>query len=121
MVRVTFGIIVLNGQPFLEYNLHALYPFAHQIIVVEGATEAAASLATADGHSTDGTLEVLRRFKAEHDPDGKVVLVTGGSSGLGRVIDLRMTEAIQDPQDPRGIAPRSDHTAVRGGRTSLGS
>ena len=73
---ITFGIIVLNGEPFLKCNLQALYPFAHQIIVVEGACTAAASLATADGHSTDGTLNMLRRFKAENDPENKLLLVT---------------------------------------------
>ena len=34
--RISFGIIVLNGEPFTRYNLRALYPFAHQIIVAEG-------------------------------------------------------------------------------------
>ena len=34
--RVTFGIIVLNGEPFTRYCLRALYAFAHEIIVVEG-------------------------------------------------------------------------------------
>jgi hypothetical protein len=33
---ISFGMIVLNGEPFLRYNLRVLYPFAHQIIVVEG-------------------------------------------------------------------------------------
>jgi hypothetical protein len=37
--RITFGMIVLNGEPFMRYNLQAIYPFAHQIIVVEGAVE----------------------------------------------------------------------------------
>jgi hypothetical protein len=73
--RVTFGIIVLNGEPFTRYCLRALYPFAHEIIVVEGACEAAAAVATHDGHSTDGTLEALQRFKAEEDPQGKVQIV----------------------------------------------
>ena len=54
--RITFGMIVLNGEPFIRYNLRALYPFAHQIIVVEGAAPAAANIATGDGHSSDGTL-----------------------------------------------------------------
>ena len=36
--RVSFGIIVLNGEPFTRYALRALYPFAHQIIVAEGAS-----------------------------------------------------------------------------------
>lgn len=81
MIRVTFGIIVLNGQPFLQYNLRALYPFAHQIIIVEGAVAAAQSLATAQGHSRDGTLEMIRQFKAHHDPDNKVVIITAEDVG----------------------------------------
>ncbi|HML20686.1 MAG TPA: glycosyltransferase family A protein [Aggregatilinea sp.] len=74
--RVSFGMIVLNGEPFVRYNLRALYPFAHEIIVVEGAAPAAADVATLDGHSLDGTLETLRRFKAEEDPDDKLQIVT---------------------------------------------
>ncbi len=74
--RISFGIIVLNGEPFTGYNLRALYPFAHQIIVVEGAVEAAAAIATPDGHSRDGTLETLYRFKAEEDPQDKVEIIT---------------------------------------------
>jgi glycosyltransferase involved in cell wall biosynthesis len=73
--RITFGIIVLNGEPFTRYCLRALYPFAHEIIVVEGAARNAAAIATPDGHSTDDTLEVLRKFKAEEDPEDKVQIV----------------------------------------------
>jgi hypothetical protein len=79
--RITFGIIVLNGEPFTAYNLRALYPFAHQIVVVEGASPHAAASATADGHSVDGTLERLRRFQREEDPEGKLVLVTAEDEG----------------------------------------
>ena len=74
--RITFGIIVLNGQPFIPYTLRALYPYAHEIIVVEGAAPGAANIASADGHSLDGTLESLRAFKAAEDPDGKLIIVT---------------------------------------------
>lgn len=74
--RITFGIIVLNGEPFTRYCLRALYPFAHQIIVVEGACPGAKRVATPEGHSIDGTLGVLKRFKAEEDPDDKVQIVT---------------------------------------------
>ena len=74
--RVSFGMIVLNGEPFTRYSLRALYPFAHEIIVVEGAVPAAAGIATPDGHSRDGTLEALARFKAGEDPDDKLQIVT---------------------------------------------
>ncbi|MFC1960134.1 glycosyltransferase family 2 protein [Chloroflexota bacterium] len=78
---ITFGMIVLNGMPFVPYNLRALYPFAHQIIVVEGACFAAKINATSTGHSTDGTLEELRRFKAEEDPEDKLIIVTAEDEG----------------------------------------
>ena len=74
--RITFGIIVLNGEPFIRYALRALYAFAHEIIVVEGATAAASNIATPDGHSRDGTLETLHDFKARDDPDDKLIIVT---------------------------------------------
>lgn len=79
--RITFGMIVLNGEPFTRYNLRAIYPFAHQIIVVEGAALAAANVATPDGHSTDGTLQVLRDFKQLEDPEDKVIIVTAEDEG----------------------------------------
>jgi len=79
--RITFGVIVLDGEPFTRYTLRSLYPFAHQIIVVEGAAPGAVNIATADGHSRDGTLEALRRFQAEEDPDGKVTVVTAEDEG----------------------------------------
>lgn len=74
--RISFGIIVLNGEPFTRYCLRALYPYAHEIIVVEGACRDAAGIATADGHSIDGTLDSLRRFASEEDSEGKVRIVT---------------------------------------------
>lgn len=79
--KITFGIIILNGEPFTRYNLQALYPFAHEIIVVEGASPHAAHVATSAGHSTDKTLAVLRRFKAENDPENKLILVTAEDEG----------------------------------------
>ena len=38
MIKITFGIIVLNGEPFTKYCLRQLYPFAYEIIVVEGGS-----------------------------------------------------------------------------------
>lgn len=82
MARITFGIIALNAQPLLEYNLRAIYPFAHQIIVVEGAVRVATSLATSDGHSTDTTIEMLRGFIAREDPENKLKVVFAKDEGF---------------------------------------
>jgi hypothetical protein len=79
--RIAFGTIVLNGEPFTRYNLRSIYPWAYQIIVVEGACRAAAGVADSTGHSRDGTLEVLRRFQAEEDPERKLVIVTAEDEG----------------------------------------
>lgn len=81
MPRVTFGMIVLNGEPFVRYNLEALYPFAHQIVVVEGAAPGARSVASPGGHSRDATLETLREFARGRDPEGKIVIVTAEDEG----------------------------------------
>jgi hypothetical protein len=79
--RITFGIIVLNGEPFTRYNLRSLYPFAHEIIVVEGASPKAAAIATQSGHSVDGTLDLLHRFASEEDPDHKTRIFTAEDDG----------------------------------------
>lgn len=78
---ITFGIIVLNGEPFTKYCIRALYPHAHEIIVAEGACEGAYSVATTDGHSSDGTLESLRELKKSEDPEGKITIVTAEDEG----------------------------------------
>lgn len=73
--KISFGIIVLNGMPFVKYCLRQLYPFAHEIIVVEGASKKAAAISTPDGHSIDGTLDALYQFKDEEDPEDKVQII----------------------------------------------
>jgi hypothetical protein len=74
--KITFGIIVLNGEPFTRYCLRSLYPYAYEIIVVEGGHVDAKSVCTPDGHSIDGTLESLYMFKREEDFDNKLTIVT---------------------------------------------
>src|SRR3989339_498085 len=66
-IKISFGVIVLNGEPFIEYCLRSLYKFAHEIIVVEGATELAKNISTHDGHSLDNTLQILEKFYKEED------------------------------------------------------
>jgi len=75
-VRISFGIIVLNGMPFIPYLLRQIYPYAHEIIVVEGASEYAKDIATSDGHSTDATLDVLNEFKSREDTRNIIRVIT---------------------------------------------
>ena len=67
---------MLNGEPFTRYCLRSIYRYAHQILVVEGGSPYSERWCTPDGHSIDGTLEVLRKFKEEEDPENKVEIVT---------------------------------------------
>ena len=76
MPKITFGIIVLNGEPFIKYCLRSIYPFAYEIIVVEGGHEDAKSVCTPDGHSIDTTLDTLYKFKKKEDPENKITIIT---------------------------------------------
>lgn len=78
--KISFGIIVLNGKPFIEACLRSLYPHAYEIIVAEGASESAKEYARADGHSIDGTLEALVEFSKHEDPENKIKIVTNPRS-----------------------------------------
>ena len=79
--KISFGIIVLNGEPFTRYNLRNIYDFAYEIVIAEGASLKAAHIANSEGHSTDGTLEILREFKQKEDPDNKITIVTAEDEG----------------------------------------
>ncbi len=74
--KISFGIIVLNGEPFTRYCLRSIYEFAYEIIVVEGGHEDAKSVCTPDGHSIDSTLDSLYSFKKDEDPENKLTIVT---------------------------------------------
>lgn len=71
-MKISFGMIVLNGEPFIKYNLENLYPHAHQILIVEGAVEKFKHAATPDGHSIDNTVEMISSFP---DPGKKIRLI----------------------------------------------
>jgi glycosyltransferase involved in cell wall biosynthesis len=73
-MKTSFVIIVLNGMPFIEFSLKAVYPYAHEVIIVEGAIELARFAANEDGSSKDGTVEFIKSFP---DPDNKIKLIQG--------------------------------------------
>jgi hypothetical protein len=80
-INVTLGIIVLNGEPFTRYCIRALYPHANQIIISEGACYGSRNVATPEGHSRDGTLELLRELRKNEDPENKITIVTAEDEG----------------------------------------
>jgi hypothetical protein len=74
-LKISFGIIVLNGEPFTKYCLRSIYPYAHEIIIVEGATVNAKLISTPEGHSIDNTLRSIKEFISNEDIEKKVKLV----------------------------------------------
>lgn len=74
LVKMSFVMIVLNGMPFIEHALKAIYDEAHEIIIVEGAVEKCLFAANPDGSSMDGTVECIQSFP---DPQRKIRLIQG--------------------------------------------
>lgn len=70
-LKITYGIIVVDGMPFIKHQLEIIYPHAHQIIVCEGGDTVWKKVF---GHrrSQDQTLEVIKNFP---DPENKIELV----------------------------------------------
>ena len=60
-MKITFGMIVLNGDQVLKETLASVYPYAHQILIAEGPV----SYWQEQGYttSTDGTNEILNTQK----------------------------------------------------------
>jgi len=83
-MKITFGMIVFNSCSILPDNMLSLciqniYPFAHEIIIVEGATKSVnhywdgnTTSLTKNGKSTDNTIEYIKMFS---DPDHKIQLI----------------------------------------------
>ena len=69
-MKITFGMIVLNGDQVLEETLASVYPYAHQILIAEGPV----SYWQQQGYTTsaDGTNDILNSFP---DPDNKIKIV----------------------------------------------
>lgn len=72
--RISFITLVLNGMPFIEYAIKAIYPFAHEIIIFEGPVEKALFASNVDGSSKDGTTEIINNFP---DPEKKMIISRG--------------------------------------------
>lgn len=72
-MKLTFGIIVLNGDFFLKQVLESIYPFAHAICIAEGPVTYWRNKGVMQ--STDDTLTILRDFP---DPQNKLIVESRG-------------------------------------------
>lgn len=71
-LKITFGIIVYNGDFFLKQLLESIYPFAHAICIAEGTVSYYKKRGIIT--SNDNTNEILRSFP---DPLNKIKVVHG--------------------------------------------
>lgn len=69
-MKISFGMIVLNGNYVLKEVLESVYDFAHQILIAEGPVKYWQEQGV--NTSTDGTNEILDSF---YDPDNKIKIV----------------------------------------------
>lgn len=68
--NITAGMIVYNGDDYIEYAIKAIYNYVSEIIIVEGAVKGYAK----KYRSTDKTLSIIKRLK-KNDILNKIVLV----------------------------------------------
>ena len=72
LVKIDFGMIVFNGDYILKENLESIYPFANQIIIVEGPVKHYVDKGFFT--STDNTISIINSFP---DPENKIKLIQG--------------------------------------------
>lgn len=73
-MKPSFVMIVLNGMPFIEFSLQAIYDFAYEVVIIEGAVKTCMFAANPDGSSKDGTIEFIESFP---DPENKIKIIRG--------------------------------------------
>lgn len=71
-MKITFGLIVLNGDFFLKQVLETIYPYAHKICIAEGPVRYWQDKGVMS--STDDTLSIIKNFP---DPDQKIICRSG--------------------------------------------
>lgn len=69
-MKITFGIIIFNGDFLLREVLESIYPYAHKICIAEGPVDWWQK--QGHTHSTDETNTILRTFP---DPENKLCIV----------------------------------------------
>ena len=69
--KVSYVMVVLNGEPFIKFQLQSIYKHAHEIIIVEGAYKKF-SFAAKEFRSKDKTISIIENFP---DPKKKIKLI----------------------------------------------
>jgi len=69
---ISYLMIVLNGMPFIKYSLRDIYPYAKEIIIVEGSIPSFNDSANHNGSSKDGTVNFIKNY-----PGNKIKFIQG--------------------------------------------
>ena len=69
---VSYVMNVLNGEPFIKYQLDSIYSHAYEIIIIEGAYIKFSHAASSEGRSIDNTIEIINNYP---DPDRKIKFI----------------------------------------------
>lgn len=69
--KVTAGMIVYNGDDYMEYAISSIYDHLYQLIIVEGAVEKYSD----NYRSSDRTMEIIKDYESK-DFVGKIKLIT---------------------------------------------
>lgn len=83
-----FNSLTILPRGMFEANVEHIAPLAHQFIILEGAFAPLASSFTKDGHSTDGTVEAIKRFQQKYPQIELIQSPEGGwPCGVDRCLD----------------------------------
>ena len=72
MTKISYVMNVLNGEPFIKYQLDSIYSYAHEIVIVEGAYKKFSHASSSKGRSLDATIETIENYP---DPDNKITFI----------------------------------------------
>jgi len=91
MKKITFTMIVFNGDYVLKENLESIYPFAEKIIITEGPVKHYQKLGFSC--STDKTIDIIKNFP---DPKNKIQLIQGTWNGKDHMCDIQSPYFVGD-------------------------
>ncbi len=71
--KITAGIMIYNGEDYIEYAIKSIYNVVSQIIIVDGRVDKYGQIK--DFESTDSTLPIIEKVKAEIDQVNKIQII----------------------------------------------
>lgn len=63
-----------NEAEYIEYSLKSIYDEVDKIIIIEGAFKETQEANNCSVRSTDGTIEIIEKFKENYDRENKIII-----------------------------------------------